>query len=261
MFKKYLTVWWIFAFNSFQSQLTTRWAVFLFLITKLLRFSVFVLFILVLLSQTKVLAGYSLYQTLFFFLSFSLVDTLVQTIFREVYRFRPAIVNGTFDFYLIKPFNPLFRALVSGPDIIDLMLLIPLIGLVINFMGRLNITDAGDILVYVLLISVAFVVALSFHILVLSLAVLTTEIDHAILVYRDVTGMGRFPLDIYREPLRGLLTFALPVGIMMSFPAKALFGLLNPFLIAYSIIFAVIFFYFSLKVWNKALRNYSSASS
>lgn len=259
--KKYLKVWWIFAFNSFQTQLLTRWAVLLFLISKLLRFFIFIVFILLLLSKTNTLASYTLNQTLLFFLTFSLIDTLVQTVFREVYRFRPAIVNGTFDFYLIKPFNPLFRALATGPDIIDLILLIPLIGAVGFFMSRLNIVDPTSIGVYILLIFIAFIISLSFHILVLSLAVLTTEIDQAILVYRDITGMGRFPMDIYKEPLRGILTYILPVGVMMSFPVQALLGLLSPVLILYSIIFAFIFFFISLQVWNISLKHYSSASS
>lgn len=259
--KKYIKVWWIFAFNSFQSQLLTRWAVALFTFGKLLRFMIFMVFILVLLNKTNALAGYNLNQVVFFYLSFNLVDSLVQAVFREVYRFRPTIVNGTFDFYLIKPFNPLFRALATGPDLIDLILLIPLIGAIIYFMGRLNITDPGSLGIYILLLCLAFIVALSFHILVLSLAILTTEIDHAILVYRDITGMGRFPIDIYKEPLRGLLTFVIPVGIMMSFPVKGLIGLLSPALILYSIIFAIAFLYISLRVWDIALKHYSSASS
>lgn len=261
MLKKYLKVWWIFAFNSFQTQLLTRWSILLFLISKLLRFSIFIIFIIILLDKTKALASYNLDQTVFFFLTFSLIDTLVQTVFREVYRFRPTIVNGTFDYYLIKPFNPLFRALATGPDIIDLMLLIPLIVSIIFFMNRLNITNLISLISYFLLLSTAFIIALSFHILVLSLAILTTEIDHAILVYRDLIGMGRFPIDIYHEPLRGILTFIIPVGIMMSFPVKALLGLLSPILIIYAIIFSFLTFLLSLKVWKFALKDYSSASS
>jgi|SRR3989344_2017706 len=260
-FNKYIKVWWIFSFNSFQTQVLTRGALMLFLIAKLLRFFIFFIFIIILLDKTKVLAGYTLDQTIFFFLSFSLIDTLVQTIFREVYRFRPTIVNGTFDYYLIKPFNPLFRALATGPDLTDLFLLIPLIGAIIYYMERLGINNLSNILVYILMLLVGIVIALAFHILVLALAILTTEIDHAILVYRDVTGMGRFPLDIYREPVRGILTFVLPVGIMMSFPAKAILGLLSPQLIMYAISFSVILLIVSIKIWKVSLKQYSSASS
>ena len=259
--KKYLKVWWIFTFNSFQSQLLTRWAVLLFLISKLLRFFIFVVFIVLLLNKTNTLASYTLNQTLFFFLTFSLIDSLVQTIFREVYRFRPAIVNGTFDFYLIKPFSPLFRALATGPDIIDLILLVPLFGAIVYFMIQLNISDPLRVGIYIFLIFIALIISLAFHILVLSLAVFTTEIDHAILVYRDITGMGRFPMDIYREPLRGILTYLLPVGIMMSFPVQALIGILSPVLILYAAVFAFILLFAAMKVWNISLQHYSSASS
>ena len=257
---KYLKVWWLFAASSIQAQMVMRWALVLLLVGKLLRFGIFTFFIVILLEKTKALAGYSLDETLIFFLSFNLVDVLAQLVFREVYRFRPAVLQGTFDFYLIKPYNALFRALTSGPDLLDFITLIPLIGAIVFFINRLSI-DPHNLLIYFILIYVGFVIALSFHILVLSLAILTTEIDHALWIYRDIVSMGRFPIDIYREPIRGLLTFALPVGVMMSFPAKALLGLLSPVFIIYAVFFAVVFFFVSLWCWNYSLKQYSSASS
>ena len=103
-------------------------------------------------------------------------------------------------------------------------------------------------------------IALSFHILVLSLGILTSE-NNAILVYRDLVGMGRVPVDIYAEPIRSLITFIFPVGIMMTFPAKALMGLLSWQPILYAVFFSIILFYSSLSAWRFALKNYSSASS
>ncbi|MBI3109759.1 ABC-2 family transporter protein [Candidatus Daviesbacteria bacterium] len=259
--KKYFYVWLRFAINGFQTQTQARFAMAIFLIGKLLRFFVFGAFMVILVKQTKILAGYNLDQTIFFFLSFNLVDILSQLTFREVYRFRQTVVMGTFDFYLVKPINALFRALFGGPDLIDFLTLLPLLGAIIFLMIRLNIGTVSSVLLYILLIGASLLIALSFHILVLSLAVVTTEIDHAIMMYRDIVGMGRFPIDIYSEPLRGFLTFIIPVGIMMSFPAKSLLGLLSPALIAYSVIFALVLLYLSLRVWNLSLRQYSSASS
>ena len=259
--KKYFYVWLRFAINGFQSQTQARFAMAIFLAGKLLRFFVFGGFIFILVKQTKILAGYDLDQTLLFFLSFNLVDILSQLMFREVYRFRQAVVMGTFDFYLTKPVNVLFRSLFGGPDLIDFITLVPLIGAIILLMNRLDLISILSILLYLLMLAVAFLIATSFHILVLSLAVVTTEIDHAIMMYRDVVGMGRFPIDIYSEPLRGFLTFIIPVGIMMTFPVKALMGFLSPVFIIYAIFFASFLFYLSLKVWNFALKNYSSASS
>lgn len=259
--RKYFLVWLKFAINGFQTQASNRFALIVLLIGKILRFGIFTIFIIILVGKTKSLAGYSLDQTIFFFLSFNLVDILSQLIFREVYRFRQAVVTGTFDFYLTKPVNALFRALLGGPDLIDFITLIPLVGSIIFFMIRIDITNFISILIYLLLLSVAFLIALAFHILVLSLAIITTEIDHAIMMYRDIVGMGRFPVDIYIEPLRGFLTFVIPVGVMMTFPAKALMGLLSLNLVIYAVLFSVFLFYLSLKVWDLALKNYSSASS
>lgn len=106
-----------------------------------------------------------------------------------------------------------------------------------------------------------FLIAAAFHILVLALGIITTEIDHAIMIYRDITGMARFPVDIYKEPLRGLITFIIPIGVMMTFPAKALFGLLTPMFIIISFTIGLIFFYLSIMLWNYALSQYASASS
>ncbi|MBI2600723.1 ABC-2 family transporter protein [Candidatus Daviesbacteria bacterium] len=261
MLKKYFKVWLIFAINSFQTQLNLRWTMLVFLIGKMIRFAMFAFFVFILLSNTKALAGYNLNETLLFYLSFNLVDMLSQLIFREVYRFRYAVVTGTFDFYLIKPYNPLFRALTSGPDLIDLVTLVPLLGAIVYLFNQLPQITALSIFVYIFLIFTALIIATSFHILVLSLAILTTEIDSAILMYRDIAGMGRFPVDIYKEPFRSVLTFLIPVGIMMSFPVKAVLGILSVTNIAYSLIFSITLFYFSLLVWNFALRRYSSASS
>lgn len=242
-------------------QFTVRLAFLIFLLGKILRFTIFTFFIVLLLQNTKVLAGYSLDQTIFFFLSFNLLDVISQMVFREVYKFRSVVLSGNFDFYLVKPVNPLFRSLFGSPDILDFFTLIPLIFAIIYFMDRVGGLNFLPVAMYILLIISGLIISLSFHILVLSLAIVTLEIDHAIMVYRDIVGLGRMPIDIYKEPIRGLLTFVIPVGIMMSYPAKAFLGLLSPALIIYGLLFSVVLFFGSLKIWDYSIRRYSSASS
>lgn len=258
---KYLKVWWLFTINSFQVQLNVRWAFILFLLAKILRFSAFIFFLIVLVKSTKVLAGYNLDQVILFFLSFNLLDIVSQLLLREVYRFRAVIISGNFDYYLLKPLNPLFRSLFTGADLFDLLTLVPLVFAVFYFINKLQLLTFLNMTSYLLTLLVGFLIALSFHILVLSLGVLTTEVDNAIFVYRDLVGMGRVPVDIYMEPIRGILTFVIPVGIMMTFPAKALMGLLSLPLVIYAVLFSAFLFYLSLRAWRFALKNYSSASS
>jgi ABC-2 type transport system permease protein len=73
--------------------------------------------------------------------------------------------------------------------------------------------------------------------------------------------MGRFPVDIYKQPLRNIITFIIPIGIMITFPAKALMGLLSPQWIVLSFTIAAVLLMISLTFWRYALRQYTSASS
>lgn len=258
--EKYIHLWTKLTANSFMSVLSSRFGAALFLIGKTLRFVFFLVFLLTLFTQTEFLASYTALQMLFFFLTFTFIDTVTQLFFREVYRFRPMVVSGDFDLVLIKPVSPLFRVLMGGADPLDLLMLIPYAGSLIYVAVQLGVTVPGVVL-YFLLIANAFAIAAGFHIVVLSLAILTTEIDHTVMIYRDVTSMGRVPVDIYREPLNSIITFAIPVGVMMTFPAKAMLGLLSPRFVIIGCLIGVGFLLISLSVWRYSLSRYASASS
>lgn len=260
-FIKYFYLWKKLTINSFLSVLTSRFSALLFFIGKLLRFAFFAVFIFALFSKTQLIATYTLTQALFFFLTFNLIDTTTQLFFREVYRFRQLVVTGDFDLVLIKPMNALFRALAGGADPLDLFMLIPYIGSLIYVGGLLKNATLVNVGLYIVLVCNALFIAASFHILVLALAILTTEIDHAIMIYRDLTMMGRVPVDIYREPLRSIITFVIPVGIMMTFPVKVFLGLLSPVWVLLSFGLGIIFFVVCLRTWRFALSKYASASS
>lgn len=232
----------------------------LFVFAKTLRFLFFFGFLFFLLKGTKTLAGYGQNQVIFFFLTFNVVDIFAQFLFREVYRFRPLVVSGDLDLVLVKPVNPLFRVLMGGADIIDLTTIIPLC-IAVYYVGSLLGPSSAQVALYLILILNGILVAMAFHIAVLALGVITFEIDHTILIYRDLNNLGRLPIDIYKQPLQGFLTYLIPVGIMISFPAKALMGLLTPSGAVFSLLFMAASIFLSLKFWNFALTKYTSASS
>lgn len=259
--KRYFRVWAKLTSYSFMTMLTTRFSFSLFLIGKILRFAFFFMFLILIVSRTKVLVGYNFYQMALFVLTYNLIDTGVQLLFREVYRFRPLVVSGNFDLVLVKPFNPLFRVLAGGADVVDLFMLIPFSLGVIYLMGKVGTLSSIGVILYLLLVFNGFLIATAFHIAVLALGILTTEIDNTIMLYRDITRMGMVPIDIYRQPLRAFLTFILPVGIMMTFPAKVLMGLLSWQGVVISFVVGGLLFWLSLKFWRYSLRQYASASS
>lgn len=258
---KEIKIWLMYTTNSFQQVLNNRFLVSIFLSGKLLRIGLFLVFLTFLFKGTRGIGGYSRDQIIFFYLSFNLVDTLAQLFFREVYRFRSLIISGGLDFVLVKPMNSLVRVLLGGADALDFIMLL-IIGTITLWFGLSFITtDPVRWLVYLLLVINGFILAASLHIFVLGLGIITTTVDHLIMVYRDFTSLLRIPIDLYQQPIRALLTFVIPLGIMVTFPPKSLMGLLSPDFILISFAFSLIFLTLSLIFWNYSLRYYQSASS
>jgi len=246
--------------NAFLIWFTQTKLLVLFLTGKILRFVFFITFLIFLLKGADKLAGYDANQAIFFFLTFSVIDVLSQFLFREVYRFRPQIVSGNFDLTLTKPMSALFKSLMGGVDVIDLVTIPPLFAAVFYVGSMLNPTILHSVF-YILLLINGLILAAAFHIAVLSFGIITLEIDHTIMIYRDLTNLGRLPIDIYKEPLKGILTYFVPIGIMITLPAKALMGLVSLPGVLWSLGFGAIVLFLSIKFWNFALTKYSSASS
>lgn len=246
--------------NSFTMVISQRLSLSFFLAGKVFRFVFFFLFLFFILKGTNSLAGYNINQAIFFFLVFNVIDVISQFLFREVYRFRPMIVNGDFDFVLVKPISSLFRSLLGGADVIDFITIPPLIFATI-YVGTLLHPSFLNIVYFILLLINAFLIATSFHILVLALAIITLEIDHTVMIYRDLTNLGRLPVDIYKQPLQGFITYFIPVGVMMTLPAKAIMGIVGPVGILTALLIGIMAMIISTRFWNFALRKYTSASS
>jgi len=258
--KKSLKLFYLYSRYSLKTIFQARMGIILFTLGKIFRFVFLLLLIYLVFSKTRLVKGYSLNQMIIFYLTFNIIDSVPQLLFREVYRFRPQVVSGSFDLTLLKPHHPFIRILVGGVDFLDLILLFPYIFLTIYFIFQLPASNLNllSLISYLILIGNSLLIATAFHIAVLAFAILTTEVDHTIMIYRDLTGLARFPMEIYKEPIRGIFTFIIPVGIMMTFPAKALFNLLSREFIVLSFVVSSLLLLFSFKLWDIALRKYQS---
>ncbi len=259
--KKYIIIWYKSMIAQAQIAFASRLGVILFSIGKVLRFGFFLIFLLLIGSRTHEIGGYTIWEMIFFFATFNLIDTVPQMMLRSVYSFRRLVVSGDFDIFFLQPVPALFRALLGGSDILDLPILILIIGFIIYSGLHLPSFPVLGIFLYILLVLNAFLIAIAFHILVLSIGIVSTEVDNTIMLYRDLTQMGRVPVTIYQQGVSFLLTFVVPIGIMMTFPVQALLGALGLQLILYSFVVGIGFLIFSLFIWRIAIKHYTSASS
>ncbi len=258
---KEIKIWLRYCFNSFQQVIVNRLAGGFLLVGKIIRVGLFLVFLTFLFQGTKSLAGYSREQIIFFYLSFNLIDTLAQFFFREVYRFRDLVISGNLDLVLIKPSNPLTRVLLGGADLLDLVMLLLLSSVVVWYgVNYLNV-DGWRWLIFSVLVLNGLLIAAALHIFVLGIDIMTTSVDHLVMIYRDLTSMMRIPVDLYIEPIRALLTFVVPLGIMITFPAKGLLGLLSVELLLLALLFSVISLGAALYFWKFSLKYYTSDGS
>jgi len=250
-----------YSVNSFQQTLSNLPVFFIFLFSKIVRYALFGIFIFTLFSQVSPAAGFTGIQMLMFYLIFNLIDTTSQLLYREVYRFRPLVVSGGFDLVLTKPFPPLLRVLLGGPDLMDLGMLLIIISLLVYISGTFIHPSLDQTLIFFLLFINSLALATAFHIFVLGIGIITLSVDHLVMIYRDLTSLVRIPVDFFTDSLRFLLTFIIPVGIMFTFPAKALMGLLSWPLVVLSLLISTAVLSLSFFFWRYSLRFYQSASS
>ena len=112
----------------------------------------------------------------------------------------------------------------------------------------------------ILLVSGLFILHAVFTIVV-STAFWFVRVDNLSYLLTNTLEIGRWPLTFYEGGLRFVLTFLVPIGLMTTWPALALRGLLSPSEAAIGLGVALVFTLLARLVWTQALRRYSSASS
>ncbi len=258
--KRCFRIWLILGKMSLSLHLMRRFGFVVFFLGKMFRFFFFVLFLFFIFKRTGGVASYSASQAIFFFVVFHFISSLSQMFFRGIYTFRQQVVSGGFDLILSKPLSALFRVVFGSFDFIDLVTL-PFFVFALYSSGSLLSPSLLDITFFLALLINSLVLSFSFSVLVVSLSLITLEVDHIVMIYRDLETMARFPVDIYGKGIGTILTYVIPLGIMITFPAKAFMGILDIKFVVLSFVFGLSSLFLSLKFWRFALKKYASASS
>lgn len=260
--KKYVKIWLLLAMNSFHTQTANSLGSAGFFIGKLVRFGFFITYLLGLFKYLPNLKGYSMPQVVLFFMTFNLIDIGGQFLFRGLYGVKTLVEEGDFDKILTQPVHALFRISSMGVDLLDLLTLVPVLAMTAWTFTKLDISFfSAPVLMYALMLLNAMVMTYAFHVMLGALSVRTQEFESAIWVYRDMMALGRFPVSIYSEPLRWFLLTVLPVGVLVSFPAQALLGLLSGKGILYAMGLGIFLHFVAQTIWKNSLREYTSISS
>ena len=261
--KIYIKVWLRLTALQFQEQVANARVAAVFLILgKVFRLATAFVFLFVIVSQAKVLAGYNLNQAIFVLALFNWGSSLTQLFFRGVYQFRDKVEDGTFDFYLLSPVSELFYSLFSYTDPLDAMLMLPYT--IVLGWAWVNtgypVTIPHVLLLLLCLVSMAIFV-FAVHVFIIGVGVKYLEVDNTIMLYRDLERMAAYPIDIYGKYVGPFLTYVIPFAILATIPSKIIFGWISPAIVLLFLGLSVLEVYGALWFWRRSLKSYSSASS
>jgi ABC-2 type transport system permease protein len=195
----------------------------------------------------------------FFLVLEGLLGAFIEPCLREVVE---QVRTGTLDFVLLKPVDAQLQ--VSVQRIAPTRLPQALGGLLVVLGAAAALpTPPGpaEWAAAALLLGAGLVALHGVFTLVISASFWFVRVDNLSYLLQAGLDAGRWPIDVYRLPLRIFLTVVLPVGLMTSAPAQALRGQLTGPALAGALGVCLGFGALGRAVWLRACARYSSASS
>jgi len=166
--------------------------------------------------------------------------------------------EGELDKVLVRPFNAL--AYLSAVYVDFHGLAEVLVGAIIIVWAMANISFSLVLIIpFLLLIILALLFILSISIITAALSIIFVNVDAVESIVFVLLSVTSYPVSIYSSGVKFLLTFIIPAAIASYWPAAVILGKESGMGIIVAIIPVLVFFVFSLWLWNFALKKYQSA--
>ncbi len=213
-------------------------------------------------SQTQTLGGWVLGEAIALLGTFQVVSGIFTTCVEPNLRwFAGQVRDGKLDNILVQPVPSLFLISLGRCEPFALSQVavgLLVVGLGLHDGGRLP--SWWGVLGWLVLIGVGLIIAWASRVLIacVSLWVPSIELD---VLYAALWQFGRYPVEIYRQPLRFFLTYVLPFAFLATFPTRALTGRISVLLPLLGIAAACIAIIIVRLAWEASLRRYTGATS
>ncbi len=213
-------------------------------------------------TQTETLGGWSLGEAIVLFGTYQIVSGLLWTFIEpNLLWFRGQVVDGALDDILLRPVPSIFLASLGTCAPLGLLHVAGGVAVLVVGLGRLEAAPtAGEAMAWLLMLGVAVAVAWASRVLLASLAFWAPSLQPDVL-YSAVWQFGRYPVSMYRQPLRFALTWVIPVSLIGTMPAQALTQGASPIPILAGPAAAIVAMLLANIFWRAGLRRYTSATS
>ncbi|MCX4240874.1 ABC transporter permease [Paraliomyxa miuraensis] len=172
------------------------------------------------------------------------------------------IRTGALDYLLLRPVDALVSCLVADFEPWCLVEAVAGVGLlIVGMVGSGVHPSLPQLLTMALVLGCGVMALYALAVLALSLAFAALELQNLAYLMEAMLDFARWPISVFRGPLRALFTFVVPFAIMTSYPPMALLGRLDASAAVGALVTAVVLAGLARATWQRALRGYTSASS
>lgn len=223
-----------------------------------------IIFISVIFSQIPTLMGWTFNEVMFVY-GFSLIPKALDHLFFDnLWAVGHFIVRkGDFDKYLTRPINPLFHVMAEKFQIDAFGELI--IGIVLLCTSLTSIAVEWSVIKVLLVITAIIFASFIYTGIKIGTAAIAFWIKRSgniTFMFYMVNDFVKYPIDIYNNVVRSVLTYVIPFAFTSYFPAKYFLTGENPLInIGMTVLVSIIIMTIGILIWNKGLLAYESAGS
>jgi len=176
--------------------------------------------------------------------------------------FLDGVRTGNFDFLLLKPVDVQLFVCVQRFRIWSLVDMVLGVSLVVwtGAVQGLNVPPAA-LLLFAVVLFAGFVVVMAFWLMLGVTSFWFVRVDNIFVVFDSLFQTAKWPVTIYPDFVRILLTFVIPVAWAVTMPAATLSGHLQTSVIQWSLLIPVGFCIGARLCWRWGIRRYSGASA
>ncbi|HEU5315424.1 MAG TPA: ABC-2 family transporter protein [Chloroflexota bacterium] len=175
-------------------------------------------------------------------------------------RLAALIQYGELDLVLLRPASSQFLVSCRLVNVYELLKVVTGVAVVVYAGGRAGVVWSPVAVSSALVVGacgLAVMYALRFCVVACTFWVI--QISELYTLVSTFHSAARFPVQFFQRPVRDVLTYVIPVAFATTFPAQALLGEADPWLVPTGIALAAGALFVTNGFWRFALRHYTSA--
>lgn len=183
-----------------------------------------------------------------------------ETIFGEIrYLIESTIRNGSFDRFLVLPYQPMTVILSKGFSYRSFgTMLAGTIALIYSIIRLGVIVRWWHLFLFIVFLLIGMLLYISFLILYCTLTLVIINTFRLRDIFDKIVSYSLFPAEIFSGAIKVIYLTIIPIALWIYYPVQALLGRLNLFAI-YGSAISIAVFMVSIMLWNLQLKKYTSA--